>query len=115
MADNTTPHAFRILSPSETERAEQENNRMRQQWFDSTCGCQDPDDQYLFNIDCGEVELRHAACGKPPRWMDWQDISFSDTVLATVTIEHCCDCNPYVQLGHDCGSEINITFPKEQS
>ena len=93
--------------------AEEYQEAMHQQQLANTCGCEKPDENYLLNIDCGTVELKHATCGKPPRWTDWPDISFSNTIAVAVKYGHHCDCNLHEQFGNDCGPEIYIKFPGE--
>ncbi|MET7713726.1 phiSA1p31-related protein [Streptomyces sp. NPDC005407] len=72
----------------------------------STCGCAEPDDQYLLEIDEGSVHLTHQACGKPPRGDWWQDTLSLAQVPVTLTVEPYGNCDGTEWHGEhrcDCG------------
>lgn len=100
---------------------------------DTECGCQNPDDQYLLEIDAGSVVLIHQACGKQMRG-DYLDLVELPRIPVTVKAEpygncdgsqwhgeHQCDCGvvlvatvkPRRELGTDRSVEpISDNFPE---
>lgn len=111
--NNPTPF-LRVMSDEEIATANAADKQAHQQWLDSTCPCGSPDNRYQLSIDYGDVELKHEACGKPPRWHEWKDCSFSNTVRVTADWKRNCRCNPYITSGHECESELDITIPGKE-
>lgn len=60
---------------------------------DGGCGCPPGDNQFLLEIEEGQVVLVHATCGKQPTasWGDWQDLVYMAPIPVTVTWERECD------------------------
>ena len=78
---------------------------------DTGCQCPPGNNQYLLEIEEGQVVLVHAACGKKPSytWGDWQDLVYMNPIPVTVDWErdcdgsawhgdHRCDCDSWVQV-----------------
>lgn len=60
---------------------------------DTGCQCPPGDNQYLMEIDKGQVILVHAACGNQPSssWGDWHDLVSMAPIPVTVGWERECD------------------------
>ncbi|WP_330479924.1 hypothetical protein OG301_38965 (plasmid) [Streptomyces platensis] len=86
---------------------------------DNTCPCESPDDQYVMEIEEGQLYLRHAACGKVPNWAggDWRDLVFSGPVPVRAAWES--DCTGSHRSGYtfacDCDHWVQVTLPGESA
>lgn len=104
------PLQFHMVTPEEAQEAERDAALMREQEQENICPCEKPDENYLLDIESGQVGLRHQACGKRPRlYDDWEDDCFGEEIPVRVQVATVCNCNPYVTMGHECGPEIHIT------
>ncbi|MFE7780334.1 hypothetical protein [Streptomyces nigrescens] len=85
---------------------------------DDTCPCENPDDQYVMEIDEGRVALHHAACGKAPNWGgDWEELVFSSPVTVRAAWESDCTGVHYSDytFGCDCDHWVQVTLPGESA
>lgn len=82
---------------------------------DGTCPCENPDDQYVMDIEEGNVYLRHAACGKVPNWGDWNDLVCSGPVPVRAVWESNCTGSHRsgYTLSCDCDYWVQVTLPGE--
>jgi len=80
-------------------------------YTDGGCQCPPGDNQYLLEIDEGQVVLVHAACGKQPSyaWGDWHDLVSMGPIPVTVNWERECDGSPWHGFERcDCDSYVVI-------
>lgn len=95
---------FRIVEPQEANQPHPS---------DSECGCPNPDDQYLMEIDAGSVSLIHKACGKQARG-DYLDLVEMAPIPVTVTAVPYGGCDGSEWHGEyrcDCGISLVVTIP----
>uniref|UniRef100_UPI0030E03F43 hypothetical protein n=1 Tax=Streptomyces tubercidicus TaxID=47759 RepID=UPI0030E03F43 len=109
MKENTMP---RLELFEDAPDAEQETNL-----DDHTCPCENPDDQYVMEIDEGRVALHHAACGKAPNWGDWNDLVFSCPVPVRAVWESNCTGSHHsgYTFSCDCDHWVQVTLPGESA
>lgn len=81
--------------------------------FEETgCQCPPGDNRYNLEIEEGQANLVHAACGKQPPspWGDWHDLVVMDAI--SVTLEWVPECDGSMWHGEhrcDCGSTVRLT------
>lgn len=78
---------------------------------DIECSCENPDDQYLLEVDAGSVILVHKACGKQPCG-DYLDLVELPPTAVTVTAEPYGNCDGQEWHGEhrcDCGIILAAT------
>lgn len=78
---------------------------------DAECPCDNPDDQYVLEIDAGNVLLHHRACGRPPRgdYLDLVELPRTPVTLKAVPYGNCDGREWHGEHRCDCGSALVAT------
>lgn len=82
------------------------------EYEETGCTCPPGDNRYRLEIEEGQAQLVHAACGKQPpaSWGDWHDLVTMEAI--PVTLEWVPDCDGSMWHGEhrcDCGASVQIT------
>jgi hypothetical protein len=83
------------------------------------CICLGAGAQFRLSIDCGEIHILCAKCGRMPAWMEeFGDCASMADILVTIRDANVpgknCGCNLMEQLSHDCGPEFVISVQKTE-
>lgn len=60
----------------------------QKQRAEERCGCAEPDNAYNLSIECGDIQIVHMTCGKPPWWMldEFNECVGMDDITMTATV-----------------------------
>ncbi|MFE0727907.1 hypothetical protein ACFW2X_06585 [Streptomyces antibioticus] len=95
--------AFQPVTDDDQDHAPEEPAR-------DECPCPKPDDQYLLEVDAGQVFLTHRPCGKPPRNSEdfVENLQLNPT---PVQIQPDHNCTSWDCPATDCHVWLQVTIP----
>jgi hypothetical protein len=77
------------------------------------CKCDVPENKYVLDIECGNIEVLHATCGKPPWWM--LDDFIESVSLGPLVVEASITGTEPDYYGEIDGPQIDLNLIKEVS